>query len=88
MDETNIKVTKISASFGGKVNIGNYQNVDLAVTVEAEVREGDDVHEVIIEAQRIARDAVMAEATAIPSPQARGWRDAVRSAPDPDKLPY
>lgn len=82
MEKPTIKVTKISATFGGKVNIGNYQNVDLAVTVEAEVRDGDDVYETIIEAQRIARQCVIAEAESLDSPQARAWRDVVRIKPD------
>lgn len=87
MPDTNLKVTKISASFGGKVNTGNYSNVDVLVTVEAEIVEGDDVHLAIDEAQHIAKTAVLAEVEALNSPQKLNWLEAVGRA-DKDDLPY
>lgn len=33
-----MKVTKIAVTYGGKINLGEYSNVDVSVTVEAEVK--------------------------------------------------
>lgn len=56
-----MKITKVSVHESYTFNLGNYNNIKPAVSIEAELGEGDDVHQVCQELQALAREKVYGE---------------------------
>jgi hypothetical protein len=83
-----MEVKRITATFGGTVQVADYQPAHFSVTVEAELQSHEDVHAAIAGLQDIARSAVLMEVEDLETPRKATWLKAVRSASDPDDLPY
>lgn len=71
-----MNVKEITASFGGTVNLGNYENfkIDLSVTVETEESDTDfDVTQLTQHLFDTVRTAVRDEVAKLDSRNVRGW---------------
>lgn len=82
-----MKVTKITVTFGGKVNTGNYSNVDIAVTHEVELAEGENPVEATITAMKRVKALAVTEVKALNSRQTEDWLRVMHNGTD-DNIPY
>lgn len=82
-----MKVTKITVTYGGKVNIGNYSNVDIAVTHEVELAEGDNPVDVTVQAMKRVKVLAVSEVKALNSREAANWLRVMDNGKD-DYIPY
>lgn len=56
-----MKITKITATYGRVFNLGNFNNVRIETTLEAEIEEGDAVDACFEELRSQAREQVAME---------------------------
>jgi hypothetical protein len=82
-----MKVTKITVTFGGKVNTGNYSNVDIAVTHEVELAEGENPVDVTVQALKRVKALAVSEVKALNSRQTEDWLRVMHNGSD-DNIPY
>jgi hypothetical protein len=98
MSDQTLKITQVTVTFGGTINIGNYQNTRIETTLSAEVGEGQfaaSVHQRLFEA---ARDMTVEAARGMAARRvADYWIDSVMpdgvhtdeaSKEDGDIIPY
>jgi len=57
-----MKLTKIRATYGGKLNLGNFQSAEITMTLEAELEAGEDRKAAYKQLFAMAREAVIEEA--------------------------
>lgn len=82
-----MKVKKITVTFGGKVNTGNYSNVDISVTHEVELEEGENPVDATIQAMKRVKALAVTEVKALNSSQTVGWLSVMDNGSD-DNIPY
>ena len=56
-----MKIKEVSVTYGRKVNLGNYNNANLEMTVSAALEDGDVVTEVTGELWSLAKEDVKAQ---------------------------
>jgi hypothetical protein len=68
-----MKITKITVSFEGTINLGNYQNIKVGATAEVEVSEGETPAAVIGSVFNDLRESLRAEVDLIDTQTTASW---------------
>jgi hypothetical protein len=73
-----MKITKITVSFEGTINLGNYQNIKVGATAEAEIEDGDllSTEADIADLYHSLRASIRSEVDKMESPMTESWLKA------------
>ena len=72
-----MKLISVSLTYGRKINLGDYNNANLEVTLGADIEDGDDLNEIMHDLWHCARENVRVHAMPL---LRRGTQDDVDAA--------